>query len=205
MTSAERLAALARSSGEIISASDAQAHGISRVQLSRMVERGQLCKAGRGLYFRPEAELSALQDLAFVGKRVPKAVVCLISALRFHEITSQQPYEVWVAVAAGIRSPNIDYPPTRVVHFSAESFDEGAERHTIDGVEVRVYSVEKTVVDCFKFRNKIGLDVALEALHDAWQQRRCDLGKLRQYAALCRMTNVMQPYLESLLHSAAQN
>ena len=136
--------------------------------------------------------------LVQVGKRIPQGVVCLLSALRFHNMTTQAPFEIWLAVGQKSWHPRIDYPPLRVVWFSGKAFTGGIERHTLEGVPVQVYNPAKTVVDCFKYRNKIGLDVALEALRDGWQSRRATMDELWHYARICRMTTVMRPYLESL-------
>jgi predicted transcriptional regulator of viral defense system len=126
-------------------------------------------------------------------------VVCLLSALRLHELTTQSPYEVWLAIPNNARAPRIDYPPIRVVRFSGAALSEGIEERKIDGVTVRFTNVPKTIADCFKYRNKIGLDVALEALHEAWNSKRCQMDELWHYASICRVSNVIRPYLESLI------
>ena len=128
----------------------------------------------------------------------PRGVVCLLSALRFHALTTQAPFEVWLAIPKSARVPKAGYPPLRIVRFSGIALTEGIEDHIVDGVPVRVTSVAKTVVDCFKYRNKIGLDVALEALHEAWRAKRVTMDELWHFAAMCRVANVMRPYLESL-------
>jgi predicted transcriptional regulator of viral defense system len=133
-----------------------------------------------------------------VARKHPKAIVCLLSALRFHELTTQSPFEVWLAIPNKARAPRFDYPPLRIVRFSGSLLNEGIEEHTIDGVPVRITSVARTVADCFKYRNKIGLDVALEALREAWKARRVGMDELWQFAKLDRVANVMRPYLESL-------
>ncbi len=142
--------------------------------------------------------MSAHGTLAEVALLVPKGVICLLSALRFHDLTTQAPFEVWVAIANNAAEPRLEYPPLRVVRFSDAVLHEGVELHIVDGVPVHVTGVAKTVVDCFKYRNKIGLDVALEALREAWRAKRTTSDELWDYATLCRVANVMRPYLESL-------
>ena len=194
---AERLIDLVRSQG-LIRPSDLVPLGISRVSLTRAVRRGQLQRIGRGLYGLPGREVSAQGSLAEVALRVPKGIVCLLSALRFHGLTTQAPFEVWLAIENKATRPKLDYPPLRVVRFSGAAFTEGVEAHIVDGVTVRVTGVAKTVADCFKYRNKIGLDVALEALRAAWHEKRMTSDDIWRYAKACRVANVMRPYLESL-------
>lgn len=196
-TVAERLIDLARSQG-LIRPCDLAPLGIARVSLTRAVRQGQLEHIGRGLYGLPGREVSAHGSLAEVARRVPKGVVCLLTALRFHGLTTQAPFEVWLAIKNKAIAPKLDYPPLRIVRFSGEAFTEGVEEHTVDAVTVRVTSVAKTVADCFKYRNKIGLDVALEALREAWFGKRMTSDDIWRYAKVCRVANVMRPYLESL-------
>lgn len=185
---------------------DLDAHGVPRVYLTRLVRQGHLTRVGRGLYARPERPISEHTALAEVARRYPRAVVCLLSALRFHELTTQAPFEVWLAIPGKARAPRLDYPPLRLVRFSEAALIDGVEVHEIDGVPVRLTSVARTLADCFKYRNKIGLDVALEALKDALQEpagthgsaRRVSLDALWHYAQRNRVANVMRPYLESL-------
>jgi predicted transcriptional regulator of viral defense system len=196
-TVAERLIDLARSQG-LIRPCDLAPLGIARVSLTRAVRQGQLEHIGRGLYGLPGREVSAHGSLAEVARRVPKGVVCLLTALRFHGLTTQAPFEVWLAIENKAIAPKLDYPPLRIVRFSGEAFTEGVEEHTVDAVTVRVTSVAKTVADCFKYRNKIGLDVALEALREAWFGKRMTSDNIWRFAKVCRVANVMRPYLESL-------
>jgi len=133
-----------------------------------------------------------------VASRVPQSVICLLSALRFHGLTTQAPFEIWIAVDRRAWRPRIDYPPIRVLRFSGRALTEGIETHTIGGVKVHVYSPAKTVADCFKYRNKFGLDVALEALRDVWRAKRATIDELLRCARICRVEGVMRPYLESL-------
>lgn len=196
-TTAERLIELARSRG-LIRPCDLAPFGIPRVSLTRAVRRGLLERIGRGLYGLPGREVSAHGLLAEVARRVPKGVVCLLSALRFHGLTTQAPFEVWLAIENKALAPKLDYPPLRIVRFSGKAFTEGVEEHVVDSVTIRITGVAKTVADCFKYRNKIGLDVALEALREAWHERRMSSDDIWRYAKVCRVANVMRPYLDSL-------
>ncbi|MEO7207231.1 MAG: transcriptional regulator [Steroidobacteraceae bacterium] len=145
----------------------------------------------------PQAELSENLGLALVSAAVPRSTICLVSALRFHDIGAQAPHQVWIAVEQGAARPRLDYPPIRVTIVSGAAFSFGVERHQIDGVSVRVYSPAKTVADCFKFRNKIGLDVAIEALREALRAKRFTRDELWVAAKICRVTKVMRPYIEA--------
>ena len=196
-TTAERLIKLARAKG-LIRPRDLAPLEIPRVSLTRAVRRGQLERVGRGLYGLPGREVSAHGSLAEVARRVPKGVVCLLSALRFHGLSTQAPFEVWLAIENKALAPKLDYPPLRIVRFSDVAFTEGVEEHVVDGVTVRVTGVAKTVADCFKYRNKIGLDVALEGLREAWHEKRMTSDEIWRYAKVCRVANVMRPYLDSL-------
>ena len=155
-TTAERLIELARSRG-LIRPCDLAPFGIPRVSLTRAVRRGLLERIGRGLYGLPGREVSAHGLLAEVARRVPKGVVCLLSALRFHGLTTQAPFEVWLAIENKALAPKLDYPPLRIVRFSGKAFTEGVEEHVVDSVTIRITGVAKTVADCFKYRNKICL------------------------------------------------
>ncbi|CUJ64511.1 type IV toxin-antitoxin system AbiEi family antitoxin domain-containing protein [Achromobacter aegrifaciens] len=198
MTSAtEKLLALARDEG-LIRARDLVPQGIARVTLTRAVRQGQLQRIGRGLYGLSSRRISVHATLAETARRVPKGVVCLLSALRFHGLTTQAPSEVWLAIGNKAAAPKLDYPPLRVLRFSTIALAAGVEEHVVDGVLIHVTGVAKTVADCFKFRNKIGLDVALEALREAWREKRMTSDEMWRYAKLCRVANVMRPYLESL-------
>jgi predicted transcriptional regulator of viral defense system len=192
----QRILALVEQAG-VLRPRDLDAHGIPRIYLSRLCERGDLQRVGRGLYVLPNADVSEHHTLAEACKRVPHAVVCLLSALRFHGLTTQSPFEVWLAIGSKVWRPQVDYPRLRFVRFSALALDAGVEQHAIEGVSVRVYDPAKTVADCFKYRNKIGLDVALEALRDCRRQRRCTNDDLWHYATICRVANVMRPYMEA--------
>ena len=185
-------------SSSVLRTRDLEAHGIWRAELRRNVEKGWLQRVGRGLYMRVGVKAGENHSLAEVGKRVPRGTVCLLSALRFHGLTTQQPHEVWLALDGKARAPKVDFLALRIVRFSGDAHSEGVEEHWIEGVLVKIYNPAKTVADCFKYRNKIGLDVALEALREAWRERRCDMSELMRYARVCRVANVMRPYLESL-------
>jgi len=183
----------------VFRASDLAAHGIPRRRLYQLVREGKVERQARGIYAASSHPHTAEHSLAQVAKRVPNGVICLLTALRFHELTTQLPADVWIALPEKARTPRLDYPRLRVTRFSGASLTEGIETHTIEGVPVRVTSVAKTVVDCFKFRNKVGIDVAVEALRDGWRDRRFTLGQIDRYASLCRMERVMRPYLEMLV------
>ena len=196
-TAADKLIDLVRSLG-LIRHRDLEPIGIPRISLTRAVRRGQLERVGRGLYGLPGRQVSAHGVLAEVARRVPKGVVCLLSALRFHGLTTQAPFEVWLAIENKAITPKLDYPPLRIVRFSGAALTEGVEEHVVDDVTVRITCIAKTVADCFKYRNKIGLDVALEALREAWHEKRMTSDDLWRYAKVCRVANVMRPYLDSL-------
>jgi len=182
----------------VLRAKDIEACGVSREYLRRLVARGLIERVGRGLYSLPGGEVSANRSLAEASKRVPKGVVCLLSALRFHGMTTQSPFEVWMAIDVKARRPKGDGVALRIVRFSGNALSMGIQTHPVEGVQIRVYSPAKTVADCFKYRNKIGLDVALEALREGWRERRFSMDELWRFAKICRVANVMRPYLESL-------
>jgi predicted transcriptional regulator of viral defense system len=183
---------------DLLSVPQLQARGITRPQLSRLVAAGYLQRVARGLYALPDYQPSEHSLLARVAQRAPKAVFCLLTALCFHELTTQMPFEVWIAIGNKAHPPHIDFPPLRVVRFSVLALTSGVEIHMREGVQVRLTTVARTVADCFKFRHKVGLDVALEALRDAWHAGRVTMDDLWGAAQVCRVTNVMRPYLESL-------
>lgn len=173
--------------------------GIHRDTLRTMVATGDLQKISRGLYQLVEATPSPHPDLAAVATKVPQGVICLISALSFHELTTQIPHEIYLAIGRNSEPPRIDYPPIRVFRFSGATFTDGVEKHQLGSITVRIYSREKTLADCFKYRNKIGLDTALEAIRLYKQSRRMNVEALMRYATICRVANVMKPYLEAML------
>ncbi|KFJ13584.1 hypothetical protein DR66_5010 [Delftia acidovorans] len=185
----------------LLRARDLAALGLPTMALSRLVAAGRLERVARGLYSLPGRPLSEHRSLAEVALRVPQGVVCLLSALRVHGIGTQAPFEVWMAIPHHSPTPRIDQPALRAIRMSGAALSEGVETLQIDGVGVAVFNASKTVADCFKYRNKIGLDVALEALRDGWAQRKLTADALWHYAAIDRVSNVMRPYLESIAAS----
>jgi len=192
------LIALAHQNG-YVHPRDAAELGVSRTQFGRLVERGLLERVGYGLYRSPDAEITEHHTLAQVAARAPAGVACLLTALRFHDLTTQAPFEIWLAIERKAARPRLDDLPVRVLYFSGAAFTAGIEEHLVENVRVRVYCPAKTVADCFKYRHKIGLDVALEALREVWRARRATMDDLWRYATICRVANVMRPYLETLL------
>ena len=183
---------------KLLRARDVTQKGLPTITLTRLVQAGKLERVARGLYGLPGAPTSEHRSLAEVSARVPKGVVCLLSALRVHEIGTQAPFEVWLAIPQHMVAPRLDQPAIRVVRMSYEALASGVERRIIDGIKVPVFTAARTVVDCFKFRNKIGLDVALEALRDGWSQRKFTLDDLWRHATSGRVANVMRPYIEAI-------
>lgn len=177
---------------------DVEAVGISRTYLNKLHAEGILDRPSRGLYVLQDDEPSEHRSLVEACHLVPRGVVCLLSALQFHELTTQAPFEVWMAIDEKARRPRIDYPPLRIVRFSGAALTTGVQEHLIEGVTVRVYAPAKTVADCFKYRNKIGIDVAIESLRDCLRQKKATSDELWKAAKACRMTNVMRPYLEAI-------
>lgn len=188
---------LARTNG-LLRTRDVDSAGVPRAALARLAHDGRLVRLGRGLYSLPDRAGSQHDGLAEVSAKSSTGVICLISALRFHELTTQQSSDIWLAIPHKAHAPRIDYPPLRIVRMSGEAMTQGIDAHDVAGTTVRVFCIAKTVADCFKFRNKIGLDVALEALHEAWRSRRASMDELWRYAEICRVANVMRPYIESL-------
>ena len=179
-------------------AGDLDGLGVPRVVLTRMTASGQLERAARGLYRLPDRDRSEDEGLATIAAKVPQAVFCLLTALQFHGLTTQLPRQVWIAMPRGSHVPRIEHPPIRMVQFTGEAYSEGIETHLRDRVPLHVYSVAKTVADCFKHRNKIGLDVALEALKEVREEGKVGVDELWRQAKVCRVANVMRPYLEAL-------
>lgn len=196
-TNAEKVLALARKRG-ILRARDLVAKGIPRVTLSRLERAGRLDRIGRGLYSLSDTDVSEHHALAAASRRVPQGVVCLLSALRFHGMTTQQPFEVWMAVDRKARRPASGHPPLRIVRFAVAALTEGVQTHRIDGVLVRVTNPARTVADCFRYRNKIGVDVAIEALRDYRRLRKGPVDALVRAAQVRRAAGIMRPYLEAL-------
>lgn len=199
MTSADRQRVLKlarRRQG--VSAREVSEAGIHRQALTRLVADGRLVRVMRGLYRLPSHAPSENHGLVLASMAAPHAVVCLLSALQFHGVGTQSPSDVWIALDRRARAPELRFPPLRVVRFSGPALTEGVQRHRMEGREVAVYSLEKTLADCFKYRNKIGLDVALEAIREARRMRKIDSDALWRYARIDRVTNVIRPYLEAL-------
>ncbi len=197
MNPQEKIIEIVRQMG-IIRPRDIEKSGIHREYLMRLYRKGILIRIGRGLYALPDTLTSEFITLAEIAKRVPNAVICLLSALQFHNLTTQVPHRVWIAIESRKWEPNFDYPLIELVRFSRHSFSYGIEEHEVNRVPIKVYSTSKTIADCFKFRNKIGLDVALEALREAWRARIVTMDELWKAAKICRVSNVMRPYLEAI-------
>lgn len=182
----------------IVRPSELERRGVPRTRLYRLVSEGLVVREARGIYVANTHAYSTEHTLAQVAKRIPSGVVCLLTALRFHDLTTQNPAEVWIAVAEKARRPSLDYPRLRVARFSEAALGEGVEAHTIEGVQVRVFSAAKTVADCFKYRSKIGVDVAVEALRDYLREHRGGATELARFARVCRVSRVMQPYVDAI-------
>ena len=185
--------------GGIMRTAEALQYGIHPRTLYAMREQGHLEQLGRGLYRLSKLTPLGNPDLVSVAKKIPRGVVCLISALAYFELTTQIPHEVYIALGRGSEPPKIEYPPLRIFWFSGEIFSEGVQQYTIDGVPIRIYSPEKTLADCFKYRNKIGLDVAIEALRLYREHKQFLVDDIMRYARLCRVEKIMRPYMEALL------
>ena len=196
MTSAQRILALAKRQ-PLVRPRDVEARGIARESLLRLYRQGLLVRQARGVYALPESPVTEHHSLAIAAKRTPGGVICLLSALRFHGLTTQDPHEVWMAIDFKAHKPSAASPALRVVRFSGPALLEGIEHHTLEGVRVPVYSAAKTVADCFKYRNKLGVDVAIEALRDALRSRKTTVDQIHRFAKVCRVANVIRPYLES--------
>ncbi len=194
----QKILELARQMG-LIRPRDVEAAGIHREYLLRLYRNGELIRVGRGLYALPGARTSESLSLGEVAKKVPNAVICLISALEFHHLTTQIAHRVWIAIENKKWEPTFEYPPLEIVRFSSPTFSFGVEEHEVDRVLVKIYSPAKTVADCFKFRNKVGLDVALEALRETWRDRKATMDELWEAAQICRVANVIRPYLEAVI------
>jgi predicted transcriptional regulator of viral defense system len=188
-----------REHGGILHTSEALALGIHPRTLYRLREMGKVVFMARGLYRLEDAQELSEPDLVTVAAKTPRAVICLISALAFHRITTEIPHRVSIALPRGYKPPKLTYPPLEVFWFSEPAYSAGVETHILDDISCKMYSVEKTVADCFKFRNKIGLDVAIEALKLSRERKGTQPATLMHYARLCRVERVMKPYLEALL------
>jgi predicted transcriptional regulator of viral defense system len=173
-------------------------HKIHPRVIYKLRDEGVIVSVSRGVYQLAEMSPSN-PDLSVVATRIPNGVLCLISALSYFELTTEIPHEVYISLKRGSEKPRVDYPPVRLFWMSGDAFFEGIEVHEIDGAKVKVYCVEKTLADCFKYRNKIGMDVVLEALKFCRESYRLDANKLMHYARICRVEKIMKPYLEATL------
>jgi len=183
----------------VVRPKDLKELGLPKDYLYLLEKEGLIERVGRGLYQWPNKDLGRHQSLTEVCKLAPKAVVALLSALNYHNMTTQNPHEIWLAIDRKAWRPEISYPPVRFVTMSGEALHAGVEEHSIDGVLIKVFCPAKTVADCFKYRNKVGLDVALEALREGWSARKFTMDELLRYAEICRVKKVIQPYIESLV------
>lgn len=196
-THTQRVLGLVRRKG-LLRASELDAIGVPRVVLTRLATAGLLEKPARGLYRLADAHASEHDSLVQIATKAPQAVFCLLTALQFHQLTTQLPRQIWIGMPRGSHAPRIKYPPVKMVQFTGDAYLEGVEIVKRDGVALRVYGVAKTVADCFKHRNKIGLDVALEALKEVRASNKASVDEIWRYAKICRVANVMRPYLESI-------
>ena len=198
-TNIERAKRIFRKQGGMLRTSEAIRLGLHPRTLYAMRDEGVLATVSRGLYRLAELEALTEPDLVTVAVRVPRSVVCLISALAFHDLTSEIPHEVQIALPRNVKAPRLDHPPLRVFRFSGNTYSAGAEERWLDGVKIKIYGLEKTVADCFKFRNKIGIEVAIEALKRCLKRKRGSPKEILKYARICGVERIMRPYLESLL------
>lgn len=182
----------------VIRPRDAVEAGIARQYLKRLRDEGVLHQPSRGLYVLTESSPTEVQSLVEVCKKVPHAVICLLSALQYHGLTTQLPHEVWIAIGNSTWQPKLNNIQLRVSRYSASSLAYGVQEISIDGATIQVFSPAKTIADCFKFRNKVGLDVAMEALRDGLSKRVSNVDEIWRAAEVCRVTNVIRPYLELL-------
>ncbi|MDF1826925.1 MAG: type IV toxin-antitoxin system AbiEi family antitoxin domain-containing protein [Legionellaceae bacterium] len=182
----------------IVRSSDFVEEGIPRMTISRLVAAHELQQIERGLYCLPQKEFSEKESLIVVASRVPQAIFCLLTALQIHELTTQLPRKIWIAMPIDSHVPKIEYPPIKMVKYTGKAYSEGIEIQQSDGIDYRVYNVAKTIADCFKHRNKIGIDIAIEALKDAYGKNKVTTDELWHYAKICRVANVMRPYLETI-------
>ena len=198
-TAVKRAEDLLRSRSGAFRTGEAIKAGVHPRTIYALLDQGLIERMGRGMYRFADIPAMENPDLVTVALKVPRGVICLISALSWHEMTSEIPHEIYLALPRGAEPPRLAYPPLRIFWFQGDAFKEGVEDHNMDGIRVRIYSPEKTLVDCFKYRNKIGLDVALEAMKIYRQQKRLKIDALMHFARICRVEKVMRPYLEAIL------
>ena len=200
VSAAEKKAlAIFRKRSGMLRLADALRAGVTRGTIERMLKQGTLERLSRGLYRLTDAEPFPNPDLAVVAAKIPQGVICLISALAFHDLTTQIPHEVYVAIPRSAEPPRIDHPPIASFRISGKAFSEGIEKHRLGPIVTKVYSREKTLADCFKYRSRIGLDTCLEAVRFYQRQKKYHVDALLHYADVCRVRKVMQPYLEAIL------
>lgn len=186
--------------GGILRASEAKRLGVHPKVLQTMHRNNLIERLSRGLYRLADMPLLDESDLVIVAKKIPQSIICLTSALSYHQITTQIPRFISVAIKQGSEPPKLEYPPIRIFWFSKKNFEEGVETHELDGISVRIYSMERTLADCFKYRNKIGLPVALEALKIYLREKQPNLDLLMHYASLCRVGKILNYYLEAIIN-----
>lgn len=179
--------------------------GIHLEYVRRLCKSGEIVRSSRGMYSASDFDITEHHSLAEVCKRVPQGVICLLSALSFHGLTTQMPREISVAIGIKTRKPKATYPPIRVFRFSETCLEKGTQEHLVEGVTIRVSNPAKTIADCFKYRNKVGLDVAIEALHDVIRQKKATFDEIIQYAKICRVENIIKPYLETIAWQQSEN
>ncbi len=198
----EKARILFKENGGILRTGEAIKLGINPKTLYQLRKDGEIKTIDRGIYLLVDDEIDIENiDIITTHKRLPKGVICLISALAFHNLTTQIPHYVYIAYQQGWRQPKLQYPPTQIFRYSEASFEAGVEYHTINGLKIPIYSAAKTVVDCFKFRNRIGLDIAIEALRDYWHKNKnTGMDEIVKYTKICRVTNVIAPYINSITH-----
>ena len=195
----DRAVGIFKKHGGILRTAQALRAGIHPETLYAMRDSGALEVVSRGVYRLANSPPLGNPDLVTVGTRIPGGVICLISALAFYELTAQIPHAVHVALPRGSEEPRLDHPPIKTYRFTGEAFTEGVETYELDGVSVRIYSPEKTIADCFKFRNQIGLDTVMEAVHFYRERRSIKVDDLMRYAGICRVRKIIRPYLEAIL------
>ena len=198
MNRTEQILKLAKEKG-IIQANDLEPFGIARNYLYKLCKEGLLIKTARGMYMLPDAPITENQNFIKIAKKIPNAVVCLISALSFHGITTQIPHEIWIAVPRDTWRPSMDYPPLHYTVLTKNVYDFGIQEVNINGTIVKIYSPAKTIADCFKFRNIVGIDVAIEALREVWRSRKATMDELAEAAEVNRVSKIMRPYLEAIV------
>lgn len=195
----QRAVSIFKQKGGVLKTAEVLKAGIHRSTLYDLVKNGKLERISRGVYRLTDSPPLSNPDFILVAKRIPKGVICLLSALSFHDITTHIPHEIYIALSFGAEEPRLEYPPIRTFHFSDMAFTKGIQTHRIERVKIKVYSPEKTLADCFKFRNTIGLDTAIEALKLYRDRRNMKIDEIMHFATICRVTKIMRPYLEALL------